>query len=97
LGDVLWSELEPGIECAHMVAERSAGKLGASLDLDVLSRCFAIVAERALELRASVHAPPLGTGLCGASWRDVQARIEQHLVRRGIEVVIHCLGSALPQ
>jgi hypothetical protein len=97
LGDVVWSDLAPNVWGAHMIAERSSGNFGTTLDLEALSRCLALVAERALELGATVHAPLIGTGLCGASWRDVQTRIEQQLVQRQIEVVVHCLGSDLPR
>jgi hypothetical protein len=97
LGDVVWSELATNIWGAHMIAERSASAFGASLDLDMLSGCLTTVAERALKLGATVHAPPLGTGLCGAPWVEVQRRIQEHLVQRGVAVVIHCLGNTLPQ
>jgi len=96
LGDVVWSDLAVNVWAAHMIAERSVGAYGATLNLDALSQCLTAVAERALELGAAVHAPALGTGLCGTPWSEVRARIEEHLVRRGVEVVVHCLGSTLP-
>jgi hypothetical protein len=97
LGDVLWTTVEPGIELAHMVVERSRGIAAANLDLMALSTSLALVADRALALGAVVHAPALGTGLTGARWLDVESAIRTELIARNVSVVTHCLGSQPPQ
>ena len=97
LGEVLWTEVDSGIELAHLVVERSRGNPSSSLDLGALRTSLAMVAERAHAIKATVHAPPLGTGLTVACWSAVHAAIESELVERGIPVVIHCLGSKPPR
>lgn len=96
LGEVLWTQLTPNITLAHLVAERSRGGVSSNLDQDALALCLDAVAWRALASNATVHAPPIGTGLAGARWSEVEPLVRARLVERGIAVVIHCIGSQMP-
>jgi len=95
LGEVLWSAPATRIQLAHLVVEH-AGRTQGLLDLDALDRCLGEVAARALQFGATVHTPPLGTGLAQGCWREVRALLETNLIGRGVTVVVHCLGSRLP-
>lgn len=97
LGHVLWTPLDACVVAAHLIAERGRGNPESALDLAALSTCLDQVAERVLRTGATVHAPPIGTGLCGARWSDVQLLLESRLVARHVRVVVHCLGRVLPQ
>lgn len=97
LGDVLFSPLAPLVEAAHLIAERSRADRDSLLDLDAFTRCIAQVADRAQASGATVHAPPLGTGLCNAPWPPIHEVLESLLVRQGVNVVVHCLGAHPPR
>lgn len=96
LGEVLWSSPTERLHIAHLVVEH-AGRAADLLDLDALGRCLDEIATRALALGATVHTPPLGTGLAQARWHEVRPVLETRLVGRGVTVVVHCLGSRLPE
>lgn len=56
---------------------------------EALAEGLAKVAERALEAGASVHMPRIACGLAGGQWSEVEALIDQQLVKRGLEVVVY--------
>jgi hypothetical protein len=97
LGEVLWTSAESGIDLAHLVVERSYNMPPVGLDLRALQTSLARVAERAFVINATVHLPPLGTGLSSGCWPDVYSVMREALVDRGISVVVHCLGGQPPR
>ncbi len=52
------------------------------------------MADKAVELGASVHMPRIGCGLAGGRWPRVEPLIVERLVRRGIEVTVYDHGEA---
>jgi hypothetical protein len=96
LGEVLWTPVDDGLSLAHLIAERRGGPNGMQLDPIALASCLDRVGERARLEKRTVHAPPIGSGLSGARWVDVERVIRTHLVSRGVHVVIHCLGTRIP-
>jgi hypothetical protein len=93
LGEVLFSNIDSMVEIAHLIVEPSSGSRTLGLDLNAFRVSLGVVARRALATKATVHAPPLGTGLASANFEDVSFIVQSELVVRGIDVVIHSLGS----
>ena len=54
---------------------------------------LARLADKALELGASVHMPRIGCGLAGGTWSRVEPLITERLVRRGIAVTVYDHGD----
>jgi len=97
LGDVLWTKLEERMSLASLIVERSRGNPKTSLDLEAFSQSLGQVADLALKTTSVVHAPPIGTGLSGATWKEVHATLQSALGARGVIVVVHCLGNRPPE
>ena len=97
LGDVVWTRLDERTNLASLVVEQSRGNPDTSLDLAALARSLGQVAEHALATTSTVHAPPIGTGLSGATWKEVHAILQSALGARGVTVVVHCLGNRSPE
>lgn len=51
------------------------------------------LADRTLELGASIHMPRIGCGLAGGKWSHVEPLITERLVRRGITVTVYDHGE----
>lgn len=64
------------------------------LRLAALERCLARLAQLAVDLDASVHMPPIGTGQAGMPWPYVRDLILEELVDRGIAVTVYVLPEA---
>lgn len=96
LGEVLWTAVEEPIVIAHLIAENSRANPDSPLDHEALRGCLRRVAERAIETKAVVHAPPLGSGLSGAGFSCVRRFLDSELTELGVPVVIHCLGGHIP-
>ena len=62
--------------------------------LAALERCLARLAQLAVDLDASVHMPPIGTGQAGMPWPYVRDLILEELVDRGIAVTVYVLPEA---
>jgi O-acetyl-ADP-ribose deacetylase (regulator of RNase III) len=51
------------------------------------------VAEKAIELNASVHMPRIGCGLAGGEWSKIEPIIIETLCKKGIEVMVYDFGK----
>jgi O-acetyl-ADP-ribose deacetylase (regulator of RNase III) len=78
---------------ANMVAQhkiRSAREPNyVAIRYDALERCLESVATHALELKATVHMPRIGTGLAGGTWEKIEPLITQKLCARGVVVTVY--------
>jgi hypothetical protein len=54
---------------------------------------LALLADKALELEASVHMPRIGCGLAGGKWSRVEPLISERLVARGVPVTVYDHGD----
>lgn len=61
-----------------------------------LKSCLDELAIFALERKATVHMPRIGSGQGGGVWSFIQQMIDESLCRRGISVVIYDLPNARP-
>jgi len=93
LGAVQFVQVEPDLWVANMVAQKGlrATQEGPPLRYDALATCLGRVADKALELKASIHMPRIGCGLAGGEWPRVEAVVTQELVNRGMSVTVYDL------
>jgi O-acetyl-ADP-ribose deacetylase (regulator of RNase III) len=93
LGEVQFVQVEPWVWVANMVGQHGIkrGSSGPPIRYDALARCLAKVAEKALELGASVHVPRIGCGLAGGDWSKVEPLIQEELCQRGVAVTVYDL------
>lgn len=100
LGGVQIVQVEPDIHVANMIAQTGYGKHGLAphptmdeskppIRYEALEACLRVVADSALEMNASVHAPRIGCALAGGRWGLVEPLIEKTLTQKGIKVFIY--------
>ncbi|HEX8065054.1 MAG TPA: ImmA/IrrE family metallo-endopeptidase [Thermoleophilaceae bacterium] len=94
LGAVHLADAEPDVWVASLVAQAGYGDNptpAPRLRLKALRDCLEALAGLALERKASVHMPPIGTGQAGMSWPPVRDLILDELVDRGIAATVYVL------
>lgn len=93
LGAVQFVEVEPSLWVANMCAQNwfPTRARPVAVDYDALGTCLDALAERAVQLLASVHAPRFGSGLAGGRWETIEALVKQRLVAAGVDVTIYDL------
>ena len=90
LGAVVFSPFEDETCIASIVAQEGFGpSLFPRIRYSALQHGLALVAQRAIELRASVHMPRIGTGAAGGEWPIIQEMIDDLMVRAGIKVTVY--------
>jgi O-acetyl-ADP-ribose deacetylase (regulator of RNase III) len=92
LGKVHFADLGNANFLASLVAQEGYGPSSAPrIRYAPLERCFSAVSGFALERKASVHLPRIGTGQSGGDWETVEEIIRDRLVANGISVTIYDL------
>jgi O-acetyl-ADP-ribose deacetylase (regulator of RNase III) len=92
LGAVQYVQVEPYIWVANMVAQRGvkpSKKNGPPIRYEALDRCLAALAEKALDLGATVHLPRIGCGLAGGTWPQVEPLVTHNLTGKGVDVTVY--------
>lgn len=91
LGAVQFVQAEEYIWVANMVAQQGIKNDGKNppIRYEAVEDCLAKVAEKALELKASVHMPRIGCGLAGGKWERIKPLIEKTLVAKGVPVTVY--------
>ena len=91
LGEVQFVRVEPYVWVANMVGQRGVktGSSGPPIRYPAVAACLRAVAEKALELGASVHMPRIGCGLAGGDWSRIEPLIDEHLCARGVAVTVY--------
>ncbi|MGW1657159.1 macro domain-containing protein [Streptomyces atratus] len=91
LGATQFVRVSPYIWVANMVGQRGMrrGSRGVPVRYEAIDTALASVADRAVELDASVHMPRIGCGLAGGTWSAVEPLIERRLLSRGIAVTVY--------
>ncbi|WP_439624215.1 macro domain-containing protein [Gemmata sp.] len=94
LGEVQFVQVEPHIWVANMVGQRGVrtGSSGPPIRYAAVAACLRHVAQKALELGASVHMPRIGCGLAGGEWSRIEPLVEEHLCGRGVAVTVYDFG-----
>ncbi|AKA07031.1 Appr-1-p processing protein [Streptomyces noursei ZPM] len=91
LGAVQFVPVGERVWVANVVGQRGikTGSRGVPVRYEALAAGLGRVADRALELGASVHMPRIGCGLAGGTWSRVEPLIVQRLVGRGVAVTVY--------
>lgn len=77
LGDVQFIRVASDVVVGNMIAQTLGGKL--PLSYEALRICLKQVAEAALTIDATVHAPRFGAGLAGGDWAVIEQIINEEL------------------
>ncbi|MFC8517298.1 macro domain-containing protein [Streptomyces sp. NPDC057257] len=95
LGAVRFVQVEKYVWVANMIGQRGTrtGSKGVPVRYEAIDTALTRLADKALELGASVHMPRIGCGLAGGKWSRVEPLIVQRLVRRGIGVTVYDHGE----
>ncbi len=93
LGAVRIVPVEPSLYVANMIGQNGIRRAGGlpPIRYDALETCLLALAERAVELSASVHMPRIGCGLAGGKWEKVEPLIVAALVAKNVDVTVYDL------
>ena len=92
LGNTHQTHLAEDLTVYHMVAQHGYGSSPKPRIRYVhLRTCLDKLAKYALEHRATVHMPRIGTGQAGGQWSIVRELIDEALVRLGVGVTVYDL------
>ncbi len=91
LGAVQFIPVESYILVANMIGQHGMkrGSSGPPIRYEAVSKCLGRVAEKAIELRASVHMPRIGCGLAGGDWSRVEPLVLENLCSQSIAVTVY--------
>ncbi|MER5849522.1 macro domain-containing protein [Streptomyces sp. NPDC002012] len=91
LGATQFVQVSPYLWVANMVGQRGmrTGSKGVPVRYEAIDTALGAVADRAVELGASVHMPRIGCGLAGGKWSRIEPLIEKRLLSRGIAVTVY--------
>lgn len=92
LGSVHFAEAGESLWIASLVAQQGYGESERPrLGLPALRTALKTLAEKALEIGATVHAPAIGTGQGGMPWPPIRDLILEEVVDRGVPVTVYVL------
>jgi O-acetyl-ADP-ribose deacetylase (regulator of RNase III) len=91
LGNIQVVQVGSYIHVANMIAQQGmkTGSDGPPIRYEALEECLKKLADKALELNASVHMPRIGTGLAGGKWERIEPIIMETLVAKGIKTYVY--------
>ncbi|MEV8314236.1 macro domain-containing protein [Streptomyces sp. NPDC059900] len=95
LGAVQFVEVDQYIWVANMIGQHGmrTGSKGVPVRYEAIDTALAALADKAVELDASVHMPRIGCGLAGGKWSRVEPLIARRLVERGVAVTVYDFGD----
>lgn len=95
LGALQTVRVERDVWVANMIGQRGVrtGSKGVPVRYDAIDAALARLADRALELGASVHMPRIGCGLAGGKWSRVEPLVGERLVAQGVAVTVYDHGE----
>lgn len=91
LGAVQFVQVRSDIWIANMVGQHGMRASGSKppIRYEAVEQCLEAVANKAAELKASVHMPRIGCGLAGGKWERIEPLIVKALCERDIAVVVY--------
>jgi O-acetyl-ADP-ribose deacetylase (regulator of RNase III) len=91
LGEVQFVVVSQYITVANMIGQRGikTGSSGVPIRYEAVAEGLAKVAEKAIEIDASVHMPRIGCGLAGGKWEKIEPIIIDNLINQGIDVFVY--------
>jgi len=95
LGAAQFVQVERYVWVANLVGQRGirTGSKGVPVRYEAIDAALTELADKALELGASVHMPRIGCGLAGGKWSRVEPLIIERLVERGVSVTVYDHGE----
>ncbi|WP_326727496.1 macro domain-containing protein [Streptomyces phaeochromogenes] len=95
LGTTQFVKVDRYVWVANMIGQRGTktGSKGVPVRYEAIDTALAPLADKALELGASVHMPRIGCGLAGGKWSRVEPLIAERLIERGIKVTVYDHGD----
>jgi len=95
LGATQFVKVDRYVWVANMIGQRGTktGSKGVPVRYEAIDTALAPLADKALELGASVHMPRIGCGLAGGKWSRVEPLITERLIERGIKVTVYDHGD----
>ncbi|MET8138465.1 MULTISPECIES: macro domain-containing protein [unclassified Streptomyces] len=95
LGAAQFVQVEPCVWVANLVGRRGirTGSKGVPVRYEAIDAALGPLADKAVELGASVHMPRIGCGLAGGKWSRVEPLVTERLVRRGLPVTVYDHGD----
>ncbi|WP_328689649.1 macro domain-containing protein [Streptomyces phaeochromogenes] len=95
LGTTQFVKVDRYVWVANMIGQRGTktGSKGVPVRYEAIDTALAPLADKALELGASVHMPRIGCGLAGGKWSRVEPLIAERLIERGINVTVYDHGD----
>ena len=95
LGAAQFVRVEPYVWVANMIGQRGIrpGSRGVPVRYEAIDTALGALADKALEMGASVHMPRIGCGLAGGTWSRIEPLITERLVKRGVKVTVYDHGE----
>lgn len=93
LGAMQLVTVESRLWVANIIGQHgtTAGPDGPPIRYGAVEMGLRALADRALQLDASVHMPRIGCGLAGGRWDEIQPIVAGALCERGVEVYVYDL------
>lgn len=93
LGAVQLVQVSDDLWVANMIGQHGLKKQASRppIRYDAIEACLKKLAERATDIRASIHMPRIGCGLAGGRWEEIEPIIQRTLCAAGIEVFVYNL------
>ena len=93
LGSIQGIKVSSDIWVVNMIAQRGIRhtKAGSPIRYVAVEECLQHVCKAALELKASIHMPRIGSGLAGGKWVVIKRIIIHELCDKGIPVYVYSL------
>jgi len=91
LGEVQFVKVSQYITVANMIGQRGVktGSSGVPIRYEAVDEGLVKVAEKAIEIDASIHMPRIGCGLAGGKWEKIEPIIIENLINQGIDVFVY--------
>jgi O-acetyl-ADP-ribose deacetylase (regulator of RNase III) len=98
LGNTFKTEVEENLWAFQMVCQHGYGPPGSATRIryGALKLCLEELARFAVEAKATIHMPRLGTGYGGAAWSIVAEIVDETVCRAGVPVIVYEFPNAKP-
>lgn len=98
LGAVHICDVDATTAIASLVGQSGFGaSSSARIRYSALEKALSEVCDAALQRKASIHMPRIGTGAAGGDWTTIEGLVEDALVRKGLKVTVYDLPPKRPQ
>lgn len=94
LGAVQLAQVGADLWVANMIGQHgtmTSRSSGPPIRYEAVDECLRGLAERAVELGATVHMPRIGCGLAGGQWELIEPLVASRLTQSGIPVTVYDL------